>query len=81
MRMDDCFSIRSGASARATNRDRGYPMTVESKLEVEIAFDSVGKVVGSRYAEDGREGPVPEAKTKGVWERGVKMAKRYRVGD
>ncbi len=54
----------------STNRDRGYPMTVESKVEVEIAFDSAGKVVGARYAEDGREGKVPETKVTEALARG-----------
>ena len=60
----------------STNHDRGYPMTVEKRLEIESAFDSSGAVVGSRYAEDGREEAVPEAKVEQALARGGELTAR-----
>lgn len=47
---------------RTETRDVGYRLTVEKKLEVAIAFDSTGTVVGARYAVDGREEPLPDTR-------------------
>lgn len=64
----------------STNQDRGYPMTVESRLEVEIAFDSSGKVVGSGYAEDRTPMPLPDTKATEVTRRAALLAEKVTAG-